>query len=395
MKKMTKTGRVLATGAVAALSAGALSVIGATSATAAPKTLEGNFAYKCGVIAGGLDLGVQDINVKASTVVPDAVSPGEVIPSTAVNITLTMPELLRQSTALLLGGREASGASTDSAVTLTTGGQTTSVAIPSLGAPRTPIPQTANEPWLIPATGTVPPITTPAYATGTVAIGLPAVFNITATIYKADNSTIPSSLSCTGPASLTLGTIAVKVPTTTTPPPTTTTPPADTIVPVNFKLKGSTTIKAGNGTAPLNGKIAAKFNLNKGTFDADLTLDNTTAKLKALGFLPVDAQLSFKPVGKTTGSLTAGKLSATSKTDIFIPSVKSFGLKIGGGATCKTSSPSTIPLTSTGTAFDPLKGGAVEGTYSVAKLQGCGVLNDVLSLFASGSGNKITATLAP
>jgi len=178
-------------------------------------------------------------------------------------------------------------------------------------------------------------------------------------------------------------------------PTTAPTTPGDTIVPVNFKLKGSTTIKAGNGTAPLTGSIAAQFNLNKGTFDADLKLNDTTAKLKALGFLPVDARLSFKPVGKTTGALSAGKLTATSKTDIFIPSVKSFGLKIGGGAQCKTSSPSTIPLTSTGAAFDPLKGGAVEGTYSVAKLQGCGLLNDLLSIFASGSGNKITATLAP
>ncbi|WP_286928056.1 DUF6801 domain-containing protein, partial [Aeromicrobium sp. UBA7512] len=177
-------------------------------------TLEKNFLYKCEVVAGGLNLGIQDIGVLASTSVPDTVTPGQVIPETPVNITLTMPELLRQSTALLLGGREASGASTNSAVTLTTGGQTTTIAIPNLGAPRTPIPQVANEPWLIPATGLVPPITTPDYAVDSVVIGMPASFNITATIFKADNSTIPSTLACNGPADLALGSIGVTEPTT-------------------------------------------------------------------------------------------------------------------------------------------------------------------------------------
>jgi len=166
---------------------------------------------------------------------------------------------------------------------------------------------------------------------------------------------------------------------------------------VNFKLKGSTTIKAGNGTAPLNGKIAADFDLASGKFTADLTLDKTTAKLKALGFLPVDADLVFTSIGKTNGAInmTTGQLTANSKVDIAIPTVKSFGIKIGGGAKCKTSSPSDIPLTSTGGPFNPLQGGAVTGTYSVAKLKDCGALTPVLSLFASGSGNKITATLAP
>ncbi len=163
-----------------------------------------------------------------------------------------------------------------------------------------------------------------------------------------------------------------------------------------FKLKGSTTIKAGNGTAPLNGKVAADFNLATGQFVADLTLDNTKAKLKALGFLPVDADLAFTSVGKTNGgiNLSTGQLTADSKVNIQITSIKSFGLKLGGGAKCQTSKPSDIRLASNG-RFDPLAGGTVTSTYSIAKLQGCGPLNDILSLFASGPGNKLTATLAP
>ncbi len=124
-------------------------------------------------------------------------------------------------------------------------------------------------------------------------------------------------------------------------------------------------------------------------------MNKTTAKLKALGFLPVDAELVFSSQGKTNGTLTNGTLTSNSKVNIAIPTVKTFGLKIGGGSQCKTKSASDITLKSAAGKFDPLKGGSVSGTYKIEKLQGCGLLNDVLSFFAAGDGNKITATLAP
>src|SRR5690606_10642966 len=147
---------------------------------------------------------------------------------------------------------------------------------------------------------------------------------------------------------------------------------------------------------PLNGNIAAKFDLASGKFTADLSLDKTQAKLKALGFLPVTADLAFKEVGKTNGAIdmTNGQLTSNSKVDIQITAIKSFGLKLGGGSKCHTSSPSDITLKSKG-VFDPLQGGAVSGTYSIAKLEGCGLLTPILSIFASGSGNVLNATLAP
>lgn len=215
MSWISRTSHRLAAGAAAGgVAAAALVGVGLLSpATAADVTLEKSFSYVCQVEAGGLNLGEHVIGVLASTTAPESVSPGEVISPRGVNITLTLPEVLRQSTALLLQGREADGASSDSAVTLTTGGQTTSVPIPNLGAARTPIPQVANEPWIIPATGTVPEITTPDDAADSVVLGMPKNFSIAATIYKADNSTIPSSLTCAGPSDLSLGTIDVTDPT--------------------------------------------------------------------------------------------------------------------------------------------------------------------------------------
>lgn len=220
MTHTPRAARRLAMPVSASLVAGvatALTLASAGSAHATDVPLEKSFNYSCAVTAGGLSLGTHAVGVRASTTAPTSVAPGEVLPSRTVNITLTMPELLRSSTVTLLGGVAASGASSDSAVTITTAGKTTSVAIPSLAAARTPIPQT-QAPWLIPAVGQVPAITTPANATGTATLGMPAKFSIVATVYKADNSSNDAALSCTGPANLTLGTISVV--TKATPKPT-------------------------------------------------------------------------------------------------------------------------------------------------------------------------------
>ncbi|GAA3536574.1 hypothetical protein AFL01nite_11140 [Aeromicrobium flavum] len=188
--------------------ASAMSLAGAGSANAADVTLAKDFVYDCNVVAGGLNLRQHNIGVAISTTVPTTVYPGQTIPSRAVKITLTMPEKLRESTVDLLDGTAASGASTDAALVLTTGGKSSSVRIPRLAAPNTAIPQVANAPWKIPAAGTVPAITAPKYATGSVALGVPANFTIGATIQTGEGP-IPSTLTCVGPADRALGTITV------------------------------------------------------------------------------------------------------------------------------------------------------------------------------------------
>lgn len=189
--------------------AGALTMAGAGSANAADVRLSKTFTYNCAVTAGPLDLGRHNLGVAISTTVPTSVRAGQTIPARPVNITLTLPEELRAATSGLLQGREAAGASTDASLTLTTGGRSTAVRIPSLAAPRTPVPQNVGDKWTIPATGTVPAIKAPANTKHTVALGVPKSFTIAATIYRADESTVPSSLTCTGPSNLALGSIKV------------------------------------------------------------------------------------------------------------------------------------------------------------------------------------------
>ncbi|ONI84058.1 hypothetical protein ALI144C_15200 [Actinosynnema sp. ALI-1.44] len=161
-----------------------------------------------------------------------------------------------------------------------------------------------------------------------------------------------------------------------------------------YTLAGSSFIKAPNGTTKLSGGIDAELDLATAKYTADLTLDPTTGDFKVLGFLPVTAKVAFEQAAKTTGSLTGGVLTSSSKVQVKLPQVSVFGFPISNSPDCQTVSPSDINLKS-GPNFDPLAGGKLTGEYTLAKLQGCGGLNDFISVFTSGPGNTIDLTLTP
>ncbi|MEU6485357.1 DUF6801 domain-containing protein [Streptomyces sp. NPDC046887] len=182
----------------------------------------------------------------------------------------------------------------------------------------------------------------------------------------------------------------------TTNPTGSTTNPTGPGAPVHlsYGLTGSSFIKAPNGTVPLSGGIEADYDIDKGSYIADLTLKPTTGNFTVLGFLPASASVAFEQVGKTTGTLnTAGDLTTKSQMYVKLPSVAVFGLPIGGGDSCKTGTPADVDLTSDG-PFKPLEGGKLKGVYTLPALQGCGGLNDMISAFTAGPGNTIDLTLA-
>ncbi|MFC9976746.1 fibronectin type III domain-containing protein [Spirillospora sp. NPDC127200] len=161
-----------------------------------------------------------------------------------------------------------------------------------------------------------------------------------------------------------------------------------------YNLKGSTFVKAPNGTAPLTGTIDADLKLSTGDFTADLVLNPTKGDFKILGFLPVQAGIVLEPQGKTTGTLKNGALVADSKVVTKLPSFTLFGIPLGGGENCKTVKPSDIRLTSEG-KFEPLKGGKLKGTYELSEIKDCNLLTPILSIFTAGKGNTIDLDLTP
>ncbi|MFD1824235.1 MULTISPECIES: DUF6801 domain-containing protein [Mumia] len=194
--------------ATTALAAGTLAFAAAPitaaerSAAADDRPIDKSFTYNCHVVAGGLSLGKHDVGVRAQVEVPESANPGEVVPSRTTQITLTMPESLRNATVGLLGGKTAGGKSEDAAVVMALGGQTQSYLIDGLSAPQTPIPQKAGGLWKIPTEGTVPAITVPEL-TGTATLSMPEQFFVNAVVYTEPEGLpakdLPATMDCTGP----------------------------------------------------------------------------------------------------------------------------------------------------------------------------------------------------
>jgi hypothetical protein len=167
------------------------------------------------------------------------------------------------------------------------------------------------------------------------------------------------------------------------------TPPGDTL---SYALAGTSTIKGGNGKVALSGSVSAKVD-GSGKVAADLTLNPTTGKFSLFGFLPATADIAFAPQGQTTGTLSGRTLTTQTKTLVKVPSIKVFGLNIGGGDTCQASAPATIPLKSTD--FSVAGGGTLTGEYTLPSLSGCGFLTPVISQLVAGGGNKIDLKATP
>ncbi|MDQ8044071.1 MAG: fibronectin type III domain-containing protein [Solirubrobacteraceae bacterium] len=162
-----------------------------------------------------------------------------------------------------------------------------------------------------------------------------------------------------------------------------------------FAIRGSVTLKnLAKGSVPLTGSVKGSYGAASGEVSADLALNGSTANLVALGFLPVTATVNLASTAPLTGQLTGASLTATAKFRVKLPSLKVFGVSLGGGATCQAAQISTVALKSTG-AFTPGAGGTLAGSFAISNLTGCGVLNGVVSPLTAGSGNAIALTLTP
>ncbi|KAA9153513.1 hypothetical protein FPZ12_034255 [Amycolatopsis acidicola] len=413
-RRRTKKWAAAATsGLVVAGTAVTAVLLGAGTGSAAPVSLTLNYSCPFPLI------GTQQLSVKISADVPATATVGEPTPAFDVTTVSTVPATATQGLALV-GAATVEG-SAQAGSTVTAPEATIPVTVPAT-IPVTPVP--ASGTFDVTATGSAPSLTFTQAGTATITVG---DINLTLHPKKADGTdtglgTFDSACTQVAGQNNTLATIDIQGGTTTTEPtttepttteptttepttteptttePTTTEPttsePGGGGIAYGYALKGSTKLKSLGATVPLTGGIDANLDLATGAFTADLTLDPATIKASLFKFIPITANARFAQEGQTTGTLAGGVLSSDSKTTIKLPVVKVFGFPISKTPNCQTSSPSDIALKS-GAGFDPLAGGALTGTYSIAKLKGCGALNDLISALATGDGNTIDVTLTP
>lgn len=170
--------------------------------------------------------------------------------------------------------------------------------------------------------------------------------------------------------------------------------PAD--IDLAYAVTGSAVLKTfTRGSLALNGRFAFTVAAD-GAISGDLTLQPATARLTAIGFLPVTAKLAFVPAGKTTGTLAldSNELTTTTKTRIKVLEAKLFGaIPLAGGNSCQTKQ--LTDLTLSNEWFDRIRPSELSGTFKISDLNGCGPLNGLVSSATASSGNTITLKTTP
>jgi chitodextrinase len=162
-----------------------------------------------------------------------------------------------------------------------------------------------------------------------------------------------------------------------------------------YAIAGSASLKTlTKGSVPLKGSINSNLTVASGAVTGDLVLDQASANLVALGFLPVSAKVAFAQTAPTTGTLKAGVLDTISKIRIKLPSVTVLGVQLAGGANCQAKQITSIALKSSG-PFSTTAGGTLAGTFTISDLSGCGFLTGIVSPLTSGSGNLLALQLTP
>ncbi|MBM7772252.1 hypothetical protein JOD54_002456 [Actinokineospora baliensis] len=399
--------------AVATTAAGLVAtglLVGAGSGAATPVSL--TLDYTCPFPL----IGNQAIKVVISTDIPDTIGVGQ--PTGAFDITAitTVPDTATQGLTLV-GAATVEGTAV-SAATVTAPGVTLPVNVP-IAVEKTPVP--ASGAFDVKATGQTPSLTfsqagpatiavngltltlTPKKADGS-ATGL-GTFDSPCTLNPGQNNTLHTFEITGAPTTTTTQpttTTTTQPTTTTTQPTTTTTQPTTTTtttspptggVKIGYDLKGSSTLKALNGSVPLSGAFTAEADLAAGTYTGALTLNPTSGKFTVLGFLPAAANIAFAQVGPAGGTVKTGAITFAGALDITLTKIAILGLPVYQGTTCKTTTPSAITLGSSG-PFDVLKGGTLVGTYDIGKVSGCGPLNGLIAPLVTSKGNTIKADLA-
>ncbi|MFI9008340.1 DUF6801 domain-containing protein [Actinosynnema sp. NPDC053489] len=405
-----RTGRSVVGGvAVVTAVAGAVAFTGAGTGTAATASV--TLVYSCPFPL----IGTQDMSVRVDVAdLPDSAVVGQPVAATRVTATATVPATATQGLTLV-GATTVEG--TARATTRVDNAGAAQDVVADLAVARTGVPSSGAFDTV--ATGSTAPLTFANAGTTTITVGN---FSTTLTPRKPDGSetglgTFTSDCTlkpdqntrlhqftvspASTPTTTTTTTTTTTAPTTTTTTTTTTTQPTTTTPAPNDPLRitygatGSSTIKKLGSSLPLGpGTLATEVDLLGGTFQGDLALPDASGKFKLFGFVPTTATVRLIPQGRTTGTITAGAVTARTTAAVKLTDVRVLGIQVVRPTDrCTTVTPSAIDLKSK-PGFDPLTGGGLTGTYDIGRFERCGLVTAVVNGTIPGRGNTLDLQIA-
>jgi hypothetical protein len=172
---------------------------------------------------------------------------------------------------------------------------------------------------------------------------------------------------------------------------------ADVVLPfTNYKVGGSLTVKKLNQsiTLPAGSTFNGSANLTTQQLSGNVFIPEFTSTVKVLG-VPTQVTTKLDEAQPVQGSITVDPnftihVRSTTSAILRIKKLR-LGL-LSVPTTCRTADPVVLTLNYDGPLAFPL---AFDGTTTIPRLTGCGLLGPTLGTLLSGPGNPYHVTLAP
>lgn len=193
-----------------ALAASAALVAGPAQATAADnaRTTE-SYGYKCKIKAGGFMINPAKVKVTVSAKLPGSVDAGSTIGKRKVQVSLRMPEVLRDNAVSVLHARKANGSARKAHVDVKIGKTAYQIPVKGLSAKKRRIPRKAGAAWNVRASGTIAAIKVPKSASGKAKVSVPKKLNVKANLFRRNGSKIKATMACKAPKKRAFDTIKI------------------------------------------------------------------------------------------------------------------------------------------------------------------------------------------
>ena len=175
---------------------------------------------------------------------------------------------------------------------------------------------------------------------------------------------------------------------------------AATTVGINYDAVGTTHMASTNNDIPL-GPTTLQTVIDVDTFDLSggMALPTQHTTFTVLGFVPVEADVSFIQAAPLTGHIDFSGMNATvssnSKYTVKLSNVKMGGLPGLVGSNCQTKAPVSISAnTPAGEGFDLLAGGNLTGSFSLGDFKNCGINTWLINQIVPGSGKTVSINVS-
>jgi hypothetical protein len=172
---------------------------------------------------------------------------------------------------------------------------------------------------------------------------------------------------------------------------------ADTVVPFdNYQVGGSLTVKKLNQSInlPAGSTFNGSANLTQGTLSGHVFMPEFTSTIRVLG-IPTQVTTELTEAEPVQGTVKLDPdftthIRSTTSAILHIRKLR-LGL-LSVPTTCRTAEPIVLTMNYDGPFAFPI---AFDGTTTIPRLTGCGLLGPTLGALLSGPGNAYHVTLAP